>query len=49
MAENEERIFDGGGNVFADLGLSDTEELLVCTPASPADAEPGSNMAGRCE
>ena len=30
MAESEERIVDGSGNVFADLGLSDADELLVC-------------------
>jgi predicted XRE-type DNA-binding protein len=29
MAESE-RIIEGSGNVFADLGLRDADELLVC-------------------
>src|ERR1700722_6448950 len=30
MVDSEERIVDGSGNVFADLGSSDADELLVC-------------------
>jgi predicted XRE-type DNA-binding protein len=30
MAESDNRIIEGGGNVFADLGLEDADELLVC-------------------
>ncbi len=30
MTESDERIIDGSGNVFADLGLKDADELLVC-------------------
>ena len=30
MTEGEDRIIEGSGNVFADLGLADADELLVC-------------------
>jgi predicted XRE-type DNA-binding protein len=30
MVESEERIVEGSGNVFADLGSRDADELLVC-------------------
>lgn len=29
MADNEEQIIEGSGNVFADLGLRDADELLI--------------------
>lgn len=29
MTDNDERIIEGSGNVFADLGLPDADELLV--------------------
>ncbi|HME23338.1 MAG TPA: XRE family transcriptional regulator [Acetobacteraceae bacterium] len=29
MADTNEQIIDGSGNVFADLGLADADELLV--------------------
>jgi predicted XRE-type DNA-binding protein len=34
MANNEEQIIEGSGNVFADLGMSDADELLVCAELS---------------
>ena len=34
MTESEERIVEGSGNVFADLGLRDADELLVCAELS---------------
>ncbi len=34
MAEGEEQIIEGGGNVFADLGMRDADELLVCAELS---------------
>ncbi len=30
MTESDEQIIEGSGNVFADLGLADADELLVC-------------------
>jgi predicted XRE-type DNA-binding protein len=34
MAKGEEQIIEGGGNVFADLGMQDADELLVCAELS---------------
>jgi predicted XRE-type DNA-binding protein len=31
MVESDDRIIEGSGNVFADLGLKDADELLVRT------------------
>lgn len=30
MIESDKRIVEGSGNVFADLGLKDADELLIC-------------------
>ena len=30
MIESDEQIIEGSGNVFADLGLKDADEMLVC-------------------
>jgi predicted XRE-type DNA-binding protein len=30
MTESKEQIIEGSGNVFADLGMKDADELLIC-------------------
>jgi predicted XRE-type DNA-binding protein len=30
MSKNEDQIIEGSDNVFADLGLNDADELLLC-------------------